>query len=708
MEALALRPRSTAATCDRLAALRLLEHERLLAIALAVRAIASSWDRGILSEPLPGALPHEQEVVGLYAARQGLASDRVAQAEAGVTDAMGAVRALEAQVVGRTPLADLIGDFGLSGLDRLVLMACVAPQISDEAARLYRILADDPVRALVDEGLVTRLLGPRVNPHDVARALDPDRPLVRFGLIHVVPGAVRRFATLTVDPLVIARLRGEPLDADPDGAVPVIGASRPLTELLIAPTATAALLEAVARARPDETPLRLVVRGRAGSGRRTVLAAIAQVAGRKLAMIHLVHVAAGGRPEPAAVRRALERCRLAGWIPCVDGVDLIPGDDRLVIDQFRHVLAEFRGPLLMRTDPDTRPPLEAGYTLVELDDLSEGHRAEVWRTALGGRGLVTDALTADALADLAARWRIGPGTIHNVVGTLDPGTQPGPAAITAAVSQHLDRRLGDVAERIRNLPSLDQLVLPADILDALKEFLARMRLSRRVFEDWGMDRVATTGRGITALFQGPSGTGKTMVAGALARELGLDLFRVDLSRVMSKWIGETERNLANVFAAAEEGQAVILFDEADSLFTKRTEIKSSNDRYANLEVNYLLQRLDSFTGAAILTTNFGSAIDTAFKRRLAFRVSFPVPDEELREQLWRTHLPTTLPLADDLDLADLARRFQLTGGSVRNCVLRAAFLAAAEGGALSQAHLLRAIRLEYRAAGKLAEGGTID
>jgi SpoVK/Ycf46/Vps4 family AAA+-type ATPase len=199
-----------------------------------------------------------------------------------------------------------------------------------------------------------------------------------------------------------------------------------------------------------------------------------------------------------------------------------------------------------------------------------------------------------------------------------------------------------------------------------------------------------------------------MVAGALARELGLELYRVDLSRIMSKWIGETERNLAGVFNAAEEGHAVILFDEADSLFTKRTEVKTANDRHANVEVNYLLQRLDSFVGIAILTTNFGAAIDAAFKRRLSFRISFPVPDEDIREQLWQKHLPRTLPTAGDLDLAALARKYQLAGGAVRNCVLRAAFLAAAEDQALSQDHLLRAIRLEYRAVGKLAEGGPLE
>src|SRR5204862_7175577 len=201
----------------------------------------------------------------------------------------------------------------------------------------------------------------------------------------------------------------------------------------------------------------------------------------------------------------------------------------------------------------------------------------------------------DTLGPLTSRWRIGAGTSHRVVMhvTERDTTSITSNAIDAAVSQHLERKLGDVAEKIRYLPRLADMVLPTDIMDSMTEFLARMRMHRQVFEDWGMTRVASTGRGITALFQGPPGTGKTMVAGALARELGIELYRVDLSRVMSKWIGETERNLAAVFSAAEEGQAIILFDEADSLFTKRTEVKSSTGRFANLEVNYLLQRLDS-------------------------------------------------------------------------------------------------------------------
>jgi SpoVK/Ycf46/Vps4 family AAA+-type ATPase len=178
--------------------------------------------------------------------------------------------------------------------------------------------------------------------------------------------------------------------------------------------------------------------------------------------------------------------------------------------------------------------------------------------------------------------------------------------------------------------------------------------------------------------------------------------------VVSKWIGETEKHLAEVFDAAEDGQVVILFDEADSLFARRTEVKSSVDRYANLEVNYLLQRLDSFEGICILTTNLEGSIDPAFKRRMSLRLHFPFPDEEMRARLWAAHVPPETPTAGDFDFSALAHRFPLSGGYIRNSALRAAFLAAQEERPLSQSYLIRAIQLEYRELGKLSTSGRME
>ena len=276
------------------------------------------------------------------------------------------------------------------------------------------------------------------------------------------------------------------------------------------------------------------------------------------------------------------------------------------------------------------------------------------------------------------------------------------------VRQHLENRLGTTAQRVTRLASWSDVVLPEEVVDSLLELAARVRHRKTVYEMWGFDRSITTARGITALFQGSPGTGKTMVAGVIARDLGLELYRVDVSRITSKWIGETEKNLGALFDAAEDGQVMLLFDEADTLIAKRTDVKSSVDRYANMEVNYLLQRLDSFEGIAILTTNFGNAIDPAFKRRLTYRVTFPFPDEEMREQIWRALMPPQAPVQGVLDYAALSRRFKLSGGYIRNAVLRAAFLAAEEGTAITQELLERAVRSEFREIGKLSESGALE
>jgi hypothetical protein len=696
-------PRRPGARCSRREALSLLEAERTICSALAVRAIAEGWDNGRLGTGTD-ALPREREVLGLLGVRQGLAAQRVTEATETLQSVMTEARQLSESITNAKPLDELVEEFALTSLARMILTLVAAPQMWGEVAQLYAIVANNTSRDVVDEHLLRQLLGPRVNPHDLAHELGPTQPLMKFGLLHMVSASPRPFTGLAPNPIVIARLRADPLDVDPQGELDIVTAHKPLDDLRIGDAIAASIKATIARS--PAKPLRIVIRGRDGSGRRTLLASLAALANRQLAMVHVGHLGDSGTPH-IALRRALERCALAGWIPCIDGLDGVPVEDRVLRDKLRRIIAEFLGPLAVRLDRDVQAPIDAGYLQIDLSDLTETERMGVWKRELTEHGLAADA---EALAPLAARWRIGPGTIHRVVAHVSEGGAAGmtSAVVDQAVSQHLERRLGDVAEKVRYLPALSDMVLPADILDSLKEFLSRMRLHRTVFDEWGMTRVATTGRGITALFQGPPGTGKTMVAGALARELGIELYRVDLSRVMSKWIGETEKNLGNVFSAAEEGQAIILFDEADSLFTKRTEVKSSNDRFANLEVNYLLQRLDSFLGIAVLTTNLGTAIDSAFKRRLAFRIHFPIPDEDQREQLWRVHLPPTLPTKDDLNLSDLARRYPLTGGSVRNCVMRAAFLAAAENTTLSQDHLLRAVRLEYRAAGKLSESGPLE
>jgi SpoVK/Ycf46/Vps4 family AAA+-type ATPase len=255
--------------------------------------------------------------------------------------------------------------------------------------------------------------------------------------------------------------------------------------------------------------------------------------------------------------------------------------------------------------------------------------------------------------------------------------------------------------RVTKAHRWEDLVIPADVYHALNELLAYVRHAKRVYEEQGFAARHSVNPGLSALFSGPPGTGKTMCASIVARELDMELFRVDLSRIVSKYIGETEKNLARVFDEAQRSHAVILFDEADSLFARRTEVKSSIDRYANLEVSYLLQRMEQFSGVTVLTTNFEDAIDGAFKRRITFKMRFERPDAEARTALWKKMFPEQAKLDEDVRYEELGERFELSGGSIRNAVIRAAFLAAEEGAPIAQRHILDAATREAREMGAL-------
>jgi SpoVK/Ycf46/Vps4 family AAA+-type ATPase len=253
-------------------------------------------------------------------------------------------------------------------------------------------------------------------------------------------------------------------------------------------------------------------------------------------------------------------------------------------------------------------------------------------------------------------------------------------------------RLEDLAQRIEPVATWTDLVLPDAQIQILHQLAAQARHRMMVYETWGFAEKGRRGLGISALFAGTSGTGKTLAAEVLARALRVDLYRIDLATVVSKYIGETEKNLKQVFDAAEEGGVLLLFDEADALFGKRGEVKDSVDRYANIEVGYLLQRMESFRGLAILTTNLKSSLDTAFQRRLRFTVDFPFPDAAQREAIWQRIFPVKVPM-QGVD-AKLLAQLNMTGGNIRNIAVNAAFLAAEAGGPLRMEHLLRATRLE--------------
>lgn len=308
---------------------------------------------------------------------------------------------------------------------------------------------------------------------------------------------------------------------------------------------------------------------------------------------------------------------------------------------------------------------------------------------------------------LAAGFHFTPGQIFDAAGfALQESLGSAKKSVTlsdifSACRTQSNRKLSEMGLKIIPRYEWNDLVLPKERTGQLKEICNQMKNNCRVFGEWGFGRKIAHGRGLSVLFAGPSGTGKTMAAEVIAHELQLDLYKIDLSGVVSKYIGETEKNLAKVFQEAQTSNAILFFDEADALFGKRTEVSDAHDRYANIETSYLLQKMDEYEGMVILATNLRENMDEAFTRRIRFIVEFPFPDEASRNRIWRTHFPKEAPLGDDIDYESLSKRLQIAGGNIKNIVLNAAFLAADNSGAIGMEHVLHGAKREFEKIGKL-------
>ncbi len=375
------------------------------------------------------------------------------------------------------------------------------------------------------------------------------------------------------------------------------------------------------------------------------------------------------------------------------------------------LLESTRGAILV-SSRERRHVLQRPALSLEVRKPTPDEQRRIWQDALGDAGhhlngkvdvLVSQFnLSASTIANVGTQWtkQTRPGDETGSGAHFD--ASPAPVEPTSGEVAHMlwdtcrvlvRVRLDDLAQRIEPAATWGDLVIPETQRQMLRDIAVHVRQRTTVYETWGFASRSGRGLGISALFAGASGTGKTMAAEVLANELHLDLYRIDLSQVVSKYIGETEKNLRRVFDAAEEGGAILLFDEADALFGKRSEVRDSHDRYANIEVSYLLQRMESYRGLAILTTNIKGALDSAFLRRIRFIVQFPFPDVTQRGEIWRRIFPASTP-TEGLDMSKLAR-LNVTGGNIRNIALNAAFLAADAGEPVRMTHLLRAARGEY-------------
>jgi AAA+ superfamily predicted ATPase len=599
---------------------------------------------------------------------------------------------------GLAPCGQLAEELGLSGLGLDILWLAAAPRIWCDLSDAFSALEGRSGPGQVDERLLGRLLvAEGTGPLEVSRELHPDAPLLRQGLVKL-SGLDRPFANLRVSEAVLRRLTADPYDRSVEGdPIVLVEARMELSDLILAGAGIGGLAEKLAGQRG---PARVGLRGAVGTGRRSLAAALAAEAGRPLGLVDVE----GVRAEELAttVRERLCEVAVRGWLPLLDGLGRLVHDPSLA-EALRLGMRAYGGPVLARLGPGPAGGLEELFDIFELTVPQVDARTQVWQRALAERGL--DPAPAVTLAE---RFPIGVGETRRVVEDVGPGTPMDAGALAGRFRLRVNARLGAVATRVSELADWSALVLPPDLEESLRELVTRVGHRGLVYDRWGADRKGGSGRGVTALFQGGPGTGKTLAASVIARELGHELYRVDLSRITSKWIGETQQNLARVFDGAAGAEVVLLFDEADALFARRTEVKSSNDRHANGEVDYLLSRLDDFHGVAILTTNFGGAIDRAVLRRMTFRLLFPFPGEEERERLWRAHLPPGVPVAGHLDLASLSASFRTSGAAIRRVMLRAVFAAASKGQPLDQEQMLGVMRREYADQGLLSESSLLD
>jgi hypothetical protein len=557
--------------------------------------------------------------------------------------------------------------FGLTPFDEDCLLLAAAPRLDLGFAALF------PNAAAPSPQLALALLvgGDCQALHLGFARFSPQAPLRRFRLAELDERIPSLLAPLDCDERIARLLAGEDY---PDPRVRLW--LRPVAEAPCPERHHARLAALAGDLRAAMRPI-AVICGTPGSGRTAAAQATAASLGLGLAELRLPLLPEPGPARQGALQLLAREAALGGYAMLVDA------DEPASRDEAALLVHELAAPLFVTA----RERLDIDAPQLPLAPLGSGDRAILWRRALG-----EDARLGDGAHErLAEQFPLGPGVIA-AIARANPAADE--KSLWAACRETAGRGLDALAERVEPRFGWDDIVLPPAIAAELHALAAQVRHRATVYGYGGFGRKLVRGRGVTALFAGPSGAGKTMAAEIVAHELALDLCRVDLSGVVSKYIGETERNLRRVFDAAEGGGAVLFFDEADALFGKRSEVKDSHDRYANIEISYLLQRMESYSGLAILATNMKTHLDPAFLRRLRFVIDFPFPDAEQRRAIWERAFPSETR-TEGLDFAALAR-LDVAGGNIAVIAVNAAFLAAAEESPVRMVHIARAARAEFR------------
>jgi hypothetical protein len=605
------------------------------------------------------------------------------------------------------PLGRIIASFGLNELDISILLLCLAPELDQRYERLYAFLQDDVTQRRPTVNLLMNIIGgDAAGRFSVWERLHASNPLRQYHLVECSPEPARPNATfithhVKMDRRIVGYLLGDrALDeriADaanlflPKAATDGMGQYHHLTV-----------------SDPIQNGPLILLYGRDELSKLSFARALCGQHGLSLLRVDLARFAHSPTPDEILWRLATREMLLNNSLIAVMGWQGEQNEHQEIQHKIWRDLQKLRRASFLSSQELWEPTdTDRARAMIRLSfDLPDFFaRRSLWREGLQNAGVDSAPLEVDEIAD---KFRFSSEQIRRAIHTAVDWATTDQRRVTTAdlyrgAQAHASLKLDQLAKRITPRYTWGDLILPPDQIAQIEELIARAKHAATVHHDWGFGERGVPIRRVSALFAGESGTGKTLAAEVIAGELGLVMYKIDLSAVVSKYIGETEKNLKTIFDEAQSGNAILFFDEADALLGKRSEVKDAHDRYANIEVAYLLQQIEAYDGVAIMATNLRQNVDEAFTRRLDFVVDFPFPDEEYRYHIWKVHFPQRAPLARDVNLHDVAARYRLAGGNIRNAALASAYLAAADGHEITMAHIRRAVRREHQKMGRLLD-----
>ena len=606
--------------------------------------------------------------------------------------------------------------FQLSAFDIDVLLICLLPEINLKYQQVYAYLQDDVTQKSPTVNLVLELLCkslPEMLEH--RNAFLPDASLTKNQIIHLYEDRYLKSTpllnkSLQIDERIISYLL-EITQIDsrllPFTQLLIPGLS---LEEIVLPEETRQFFDTLVM-QCEEVPF-CHLYGDNGTGKKATAEAVCSELGIPILNVDLNRILIKEGQLDALIPIIFREGLLHNAALYLDCFDMLPPDEVGNINTGNSLLTgliNYPQWIFIAGNREWRPKetwQERPFVSVEFPIPSYTLRKQLWEKYWDENTTVESDVD---FGDFASKFRLTGGQIYNIsinARNLARLRKSEHRILTGQDISSLCRNesreiLNNVARKIQPKYRWKDIILPPDLYEQLQEIYGCVQHYYRVYSDWGFENKLSLGKGLHVLFSGPSGTGKTMAAEILAHELQLDLYKIDLSQVVSKYIGETEKNLDRIFKEGQTSNSILFFDEADAIFGKRSEVKDAHDRYANIEIAYLLQKMDEYEGMVILATNLRKNIDDAFTRRMHFTLEFPVPEESDRNRIWNSIFPPEAPLDNDVDFAFVARQFRITGGNIKNIALGAAFLAAQNGNIINMNNIIRATKREYQKMGKL-------